>query len=113
MKVQDVKKECLATTGLSVEFSNSEIGSLSKLLWVVNNAVEEGIEYAHQMAVTQQQQFKDDDKVPARIDLKSLKRIQWLLTQLTRNETSGLFEQTDADYRADLSYINNVPATKQ
>ncbi len=106
MKINDVRKECLATVGLSVEFSNSEIGSLSNLLWVVSNAIEDGIARAHQMAVTQQLQFKDNDKVPVTIDLNSLKRIEWLLTQLTRKETSGLFEPADADYRVDLDYIN-------
>lgn len=112
MKVQDVKKECLAVVGQSVEFSNSEIGSLSNLLWIVSNAVEDGVAFAHQMATTQELQFKDDDKISVTIDLNSLKRIEWLLTQLTRKETSELFEQADADYRSDLNYINNVPAVK-
>lgn len=113
MKIQDVTKECVAKTGLSVEFSNSEIGSLSKLLWVVTNAVEDSIARAHQMAVTQQQQFKEDNNVPVNIDLKSLKRIEWLLTQLTRSETSGLFEQADADYKVELNFINDIPAVRQ
>ena len=40
MKVQDVKKECLATVGLSIEFSNSEVNSIDRLLIDVNAAVE-------------------------------------------------------------------------
>lgn len=113
MKVQDVRKECLATIGLSVEFSNSEVSSLSHLLTTVDNAVEHGIEAAKSTAKENCKQYGDNEKIEVPIDLKSLKRIQWLLTQLTRNETSGLFEQADADYRADLSHINNIPAVKQ
>jgi hypothetical protein len=110
MKVQDVRKECLATIGLSIEFSNSEVSSLSHLLTTVNNAVEHGIETAKSTAAKNGKPYSDNEKIECPIDLKSLKRIQWLLTQLTRNETSGLFEQADADYRGDLSYINNLPA---
>ena len=100
MKIQDVKKECLAITGLSVEFSNSEVSSLSSLLWDVTLAVDMSIENAHQTGV------------PATIDLKSLKRVQWLLFQLTRHDTSGLFDNADSDYRADCTYINNISAVK-
>lgn len=111
MKIQDVKKECLATVGLSIEFSNTEISSLSRLLMAVDNAVDCGIEAA-KSAVEQNllKPYGDNENVDVTIDLKSLKRIQWLLTQMTRNETSGLFEQVDADYRTDLLHINNIPA---
>ena len=110
MKIQDVKKECLATVGLSIEFSNTEISSLSHLLTTVDNAVEHGIEAAKSNAAENKKPYGDNEKIECPIDLKSLKRIQWLLTQLTRNETSGLFELADADYRTDLLYINNIPA---
>ena len=113
MKIQDVKKECVAVTGLSVEFSNSEISSLSHLLTTVDNAVEHGIEAAKSTATENGKPYGDNEKIECPIDLKSLKRIQWLLTQLTRSETSGLFEQADADYRTDLLHINNIPAFKQ
>lgn len=112
MKIQDVKKECLATVGLSVEFSNTEVNSLSHLLTTVDNAVEHGVEAAKSTATENERQYGDNEKIEVPIDLKSLKRIQWLLTQLTRNETSGLFEQADADYRADLLHINNITALK-
>lgn len=110
MKVQDVKKECLATVGLSIEFSNTEISSLSHLLTTVDNAVEHGVEAAKSTATENGKPYGDNEKIECPIDLKSLNRIQWLLTQMTRNETSGLFEQADTDYRASLSYINNIPA---
>ena len=110
MKVQDVKKECVAVTGLSVEFSNTEVSSLSRLLMTVDNAVNCGIEAAKSAATENGKPYGDNEDVDVTIDLKSLKRIQWLLTQLTRNDKSGLFEQADADYRGDLLYINNIPA---
>jgi len=113
MKIQDVRKECLATIGLSVEFSNTEVNSLSHLLTTVDNAVDHGVEAAKSTATKNGKPYGDNEKIEVPIDLKSLKRIQWLLTQLTRNETSGLFEQADADYRADLLHINNIPAVKQ
>lgn len=112
MKVQDVKRECLATVGLSVEFSNSEISTINSLLWNVTKSIEDGIARAHQFAATQEMQYKDKDDVPVTIDLKSLKRIEWLLIQLTRRDMSGLFEQADADYRTELGFINNIPAVK-
>ena len=113
MKVQDVRKECLATVGLSVEFSNTEVSSLSHLLTVVTDAVEKGTEQAHEIAKNAAVQYGDNEKIPCSIDLKSLKRVEWLLIQLTRRDMSGLFEQADADYRADLSYINNIPVVNQ
>lgn len=112
MKIQDVKKECLATIGLSVEFSNSEISSLNRLLTTVSDAVEKTVEETHTFVESSEGRvvYKENDKIYCKIDLKSLKRVEWLLVQLTRKDTSGLFEQADADYRGDLSYINNIPA---
>lgn len=112
MKVQDVKKECLATVGLTVEFSNSEVGSLSRLLWKVSDAIDDAIHRAHQFAATQQMTYKETEDVPANIDLKSLRRMEWLLTKLTRRDMSGLFDEVDEDYHADLGYINDIAAAK-
>lgn len=110
MKVQDVKKECLATVGLSIEFSNSEVSSLSHLLATVSDAVEKGVEQAHELAKAAKLQYGDNEKIPASIDLKSLKRIEWLLINLTRRDKSGLFDVADSDYHSDLGFINNIPA---
>lgn len=113
MKVQDVRKECLATVGLSIEFSNSEVSTLSHLLTVVSDATEKGIQQAKDTAKHTKEPYGDDEKIPCTIDLKSLKRIEWLLVQLTRRDMSGLFEEADADYRADLSHINSFPAKSE
>lgn len=106
MKVQDVKRECTACVGTLIEFSNSETSSISRLLYKVSEAVEKAVEEAKTTAIATEEQYNEHDCLSATIDLKSLKRIEWLLTQMTRREDSGLFEISDADYRADLSYIN-------
>lgn len=112
MKIQDVKKECLAIVGLSIEFSNSEISSLSHLLTKVSDAIDKGVKTLHAQAKDTGRLCDEKENIPVCIDLKSLKRMEWLLTQLTRNETSGLFESADADYRTEVGHINNIPAVK-
>lgn len=112
MKVQDVKKECLAVVGLSIEFSNSEISSLSHLLAKVSDAIDKGVKTCHAQAEATKKQYDEKENIPVCIDLKSLMRMEWLLTQLTRNENSGLFESADSDYRAEVNCINNIPAVK-
>lgn len=113
MKVQDVKKDCTAIVGLSIEFSNSEIGSLSSLLRTVSNAVEKGVKQAHDIAKAAETPYDEKEKIPVSIDLKSLKRIEWLLTQMTKGDNSSLFNTADADYFTELGFINNLPAVKQ
>jgi hypothetical protein len=110
MKVQDVKKECTAIVGLSIEFSNSEISSLSNLLSKVSDAIEKGIETHKQQAEATKKMCDEKKDIPVVLDLKSLKRVEWLLIQMTKDDTSGLFNIADADYRADVSNINNIPA---
>lgn len=113
MKVQDVKKDCTAIVGLSIEFSNSEVSSLSNLLSKVSDAIEKGIE-THNQKVKATKELCDEKKdVPVVLDLKSLKRIEWLLTQMTKNDNSGLFNIADAEYITDLGFINNIQAAKQ
>ena len=113
MKVQDVKKDCTAIVGLSIEFSNSEIGSLSSLLRTVSDAIVKGTKQAHSIAEAAQTMYNEKEEIPVAIDLKSLKRIEWLLTQMTKNDDSGLFNTADADYITDVDYINNISAVKQ
>lgn len=108
MKIQEVKKECVAIVGLSVEFSNSEISSLSSLLSKVSDAIEKGIETNKLRAETTKELYDEKKDIPVVIDLKSLKRIEWLLTQLTKDDNSGLFNVADADYRSDVGFINNI-----
>lgn len=110
MKVQDVRKECSAIVGLSLEFSNSEIGCIDRLLWEVDAAVEKAIN--NQIATMKNFEqgchlldFEDD--VLAAIDLRSLKKIQWLLYQMTRTNRSDLFNEANREYEAEINSINN------
>lgn len=108
MKVQDVKRECVAAIGLSVELSNSEIGSIDRLLWTVDNAIEAGINQAIKIAKAADKQYDFEDEIPVSIDLRSLKKVQWLLVQLTRTNRSDLFNEANREFEAEVSSINNV-----
>ena len=108
MKVQDVKQECLATVGLSVEFSNSEINAVHELLWNVSDAIERGIEQAHKIAEETGSEYKSGRDIPVAIDLESMKRVEWLLTQCTRKTSAGLFTFADKDCEVDVEYINGL-----
>ena len=112
MKVQDVKKECLATVGISVEFSNSEVHSIDRLLIDVDAAIDKAIDQqitmmkgseggCHKLDV-------DTSRIPVAIDLKALKKVQWLLYQLTRNSSSDLFNEAIREYESDIVSINNA-----
>lgn len=110
MKVQDVRKECSAIVGLSLEFSNSEIGCIDRLLWEVDNAVEKAIN----QQITVMKNFEQgtklldfEDDVPAAIDLRSLKKIQWLLYQMTRSNRCDLFNEANREYETEINCINN------
>lgn len=115
MKVQDVKKECLATTGLSVELSNSEIGSIDRLLWEVDNAVETGVNQTIKIAKAAGKQYDFEDEIPVSIDLRSLKKVQWILAQLTRTNHSDLFNEANRKFEMEVSVINDAVSkeTKQ
>jgi len=110
MKVQDVRKECSAIVGLSLEFSNSEVGCIDRLLWEVDSAVEKAINQQITMMKGFEQGIKlldFEDDVPAAIDLRSLKKIQWLLYQMTRTNRCDLFNEANREYEAEITSINN------
>ena len=114
MKVQDVKKECLANVGLSIEFSNSEIGEIDHLLWDVDRAINKAVDQQIQMIRGFEggtRTLKPGDDVPVAIDLKNMKRIQWLLYQMTRCNHSDLFSEAYREYEAEISSINNSITT--
>ena len=107
MKVQDVKKECTAIVGLSVEFSNSEIGSIDRLLWTVENCVEKAVNTAIVNVNATGKQYGPEDDVPVEIDLRSIKKIQWLLYQMTRANRSDLFNEASKDHSIEIDAINH------
>ena len=112
MKVQDVKREGPAIVGLSVELSNSEIGSIDRILWTVDNAISTGINQAIAIAKANGQQYNLEDEIPVAIDLKSLRKLQWLLYQLTRVNRSDLFHEATREFESDVNAINNAIKTK-
>ena len=110
MKVQDVRKECSAIVGLSLEFSNSEVACIDRLLWDIDKAVDKAID----QQITTMKNFEQgchlldfEDDVPAVINLRNLKKIQWLLTMMTRRNTSDLFNEANREYEAEINSINN------
>ena len=115
MKVQDVKKECSAIVGLSLEFSNSEVACIDHLLWDIDKAVDKAINQQITIMKSCEQgcnllDFEDD--VPAAIDLRNLKKIQWLLTMMTRCNMSDLFNEANRQYDEEISCINNTVSSK-
>ena len=115
MKVQDVRKECSAIVGLSLEFSNSEVGCIDHLLWEVDAAVEKAVN----QQITIMKGFEQgtklldfEDNVPAAIDLRSLKKIQWLLHQMTRTSRCDLFNEANREYESEINAINNSISSK-
>jgi len=108
MKIQDVKKECAAIVGLSIEFSNSEISSISNLLPVIENSIQAGIKNARDFVDENGEQYRKEEKIYASVDLKTLKRVNWLLARMTMREDSGLFNDADKDFEECVNYINNA-----
>lgn len=112
MKVQDVKKECLANVGLSIEFSNSEIDSLIRIALKLDDKIEEQCKEAHAFIKSSETgvKYKASDELSVRVDLKTLTRISWLLDKITNGRgrnPSDLFNEADAGYFTTLESINN------
>lgn len=113
MKIQEVKKECAAIVGLSIEFSNSEIDSIVRLIWDLELSIEKGYGDLHSMidcANAAASGFErrdagvinniniDSDNATITVDLKTLVRCQWLLNMITKDRAkkpSSLFDQID------------------
>lgn len=111
MKVQTIEKECVAKTGISIEFSNSEIDSLVRIALVVDNKIEECREEAHNFIKASKTgtQYKESDDISVKVDLKTLSRISWLLDRMTGNRVhnpSELFNEADAYYWSMFKDIN-------
>ena len=124
MKVQDVKKECLANVGLSIEFSNSEVDSIVRLIWDLNVSIEKGYNDLSSMVEHTKQIYSeferadqgamgkvnlDPDKATVTVDLKTLVRCRWILNAITNSRAknpSSLFDQVDSEYKTAIKSIN-------
>lgn len=105
MKINVIEKQCLAKTGLSIEFSNSECASIEHVADVVNNAIEKAIDEAKKK-VTDNSRYKQASDVPVVINLNTAMRITWLLGNFVTNRESGLFDNADNMSLVTLAEIN-------
>ena len=124
MKVQDVKKECLATVGLSIEFSNSEVDSVVSLVRDLDISIQKGISdlesfTAHTKQINSVFEQKDQgahgraninlDNATVTVDLKSLFRAFKLLDAISNHRafnSSGLFDGADIECGVLIDKIN-------
>lgn len=126
MKVQDVKKECLANVGLSIELSNSEVDSVVSLVRDLDISIQKGkadlaSHVSHIKQIDSEFANKEDhgafgktqfnpDNATVTIDLKSLVRAFMLLDTITNNRafnSSHLFDAADKALDTMLTDINN------
>ena len=109
MKVQDIKKECTAIAGVSVEFSNSEVDTIVRLLWGLDRKIDKTVhEVSHALGQPLDVETGDDVYID-RIPLKVLMRVRWLLNKITNNKaynTSDLFNQADAEHKEKIDIVN-------
>lgn len=110
MKIQDVKKECLATIGLSVEFSNSEIRSIDNLACKVGEAIDKAIDQQIKLMREFEGQARplkaDEDNVPVVLDLKDVERIHWFLSLFDNTNSSSIFDEADKSLERTVRKIN-------
>lgn len=106
MKINVIEKQCLAKTGLSIEFSNSECVSIERVADVVNNAIEKAIDEAKKKAIGVDNRYKQAADVPVVINLSTAMRITWLLGNFVTNRESGLFANADNMSLVTLAEIN-------
>lgn len=126
MKVQDVKKECLANVGLSIELSNSEVDSVVSLVRDLDISIQKGkadlaSHVSHIKQINSELANSEDhgafgkaqfnpDNATVTIDLKSLVRAFMLLNTITNNRafnSSHLFDAADNVLDTMLTNINN------
>lgn len=107
MKVQEVTKEAtVAKTGISVEFSNSEIASIQRLTWTLDNAIEKGKNAAKSIAKASNEPYDGKEPIPVSVDLRTLIRVNWLLGAFSNRFESDIFDQADGWYACEMEEIN-------
>ena len=107
MKIQDVKKQCEATVGVSIEFSNREVSSIARVVWELDKEIDKAVQqqisaFSHPM----------DDKVPLSVEdnvtaYVLLKAADLLRRMCSTREESNLFAGVE-DYYAEI--INEINA---
>ena len=101
MKVTIVEKECVAKTGIQVEFSNSECRAIERVKDQVSSAIA-SLKCNIQCVIEQQQgKFPKEaiEKMTISIDLNTAMRIEWLLDNFVHKSESNLFGLPDGKYK--------------
>jgi hypothetical protein len=107
MKVQEVTKEAaIAKVGVSVEFSNSEIASIQRLTWTLDDAIEKGKNTAKSIAKAANKPYDEKEPIPVSVDLRTLLRVSWLLGAFSNGFESDIFNQADGRYACEMKEIN-------
>lgn len=112
MKVNVIEKQCLAKTGLSIEFSNSECVSIERVANKLNDAVEKAVKQAEQIVSANKESgcspatYKQPADVPVVINLDMAMRIHWLLGNFVNSRESDLFCSADNISLVTLAEIN-------
>lgn len=107
MKVQEVTREAtVAKTGISVEFSNSEIASIQRLTWTLDDAIEKGKNTAKSIVETSNKPYDEKESIPVSVDLRTLLRVNWLLEAFSTRFESDIFDQADGLYACEVEEIN-------
>lgn len=107
MKVQEVTKEAtVAKTGISVEFSNSEIASIQRLTWTLDDAIEKGKSTAKSIVEAANKPYDGKEPISVSVDLRTLMRVNWLLGAFSNRFESDIFDQADGWYACEVKEIN-------
>ena len=115
MKVNVIEKQCLAKTGLAIEFSNNECASIEHVADVINNAIEKAIDKAKKNVVDSKKNYKQATDIDVTINLNTAMRITWLLGNFITNRESALFGNADNMALVTLAEINgeNKPTSEE
>lgn len=107
MKVQEVVKEnASAKVGVSVEFSNSEIASIQRLTWTIENAIEKGKSTAKSIVEASNKPYDGKEPITVSVDLRTLLRVNWLLEAFSNRSESDMFNCVDGWYAQEVEEIN-------
>lgn len=108
MKIQIIEKECVARTGISIEFSNSEQSAIQTVGNKLTDAIDKATEEATKFTEASQLDTKlDAAHVTVKIDLETAMRIQWLLGNFVHKSDSGLFNTADNACIETMARINH------
>jgi hypothetical protein len=100
MQIKVIEKECVAKTGIQVEFSNSECRAIERVKDQVSSAIA-SLKCNMQCVIEKQGKFPKEaiEKMTISIDLNTAMRIEWLLDNFVHKSESNLFGLPDGKYK--------------